>query len=45
MKRIGLRSGLAAAALMLCSLGSTFAQDAAKHPITFEDLIKMHRVG
>ena len=44
MKRIGLRSGLAAAALMLCS-GSAFAQQAAKHPITFDDMIRMHRVS
>jgi dipeptidyl aminopeptidase/acylaminoacyl peptidase len=44
MKRIGLRSGLAAAALMLCS-GSAFAQQAAKHPITFDDMIRMHRVA
>ena len=44
MKRIGLRSGLVAAALMLCS-GSAFAQQAAKHPITFDDMIRMHRVG
>jgi dipeptidyl aminopeptidase/acylaminoacyl peptidase len=44
MKRIGLRSGLVAAALMLCS-GSAFAQQAAKHPITFDDMIRMDRVG
>jgi dipeptidyl aminopeptidase/acylaminoacyl peptidase len=44
MKRIGLRSGLAAVALMLCSR-SAFAQQAAKHPITFDDMIRMHRVA
>src|SRR5882757_3759999 len=51
MNGIGLRSGLVAAALLLCSIsvigspGATPAQDAAKHPITFDDMIKMHRVG
>jgi dipeptidyl aminopeptidase/acylaminoacyl peptidase len=44
MKRMILRCGLAGALL----LGAGFilpAQEAAKHPITFDDLIKMHRIG
>ncbi len=46
MIRIGLRSGLVAAALTLCSLGiTTPAQEAAKHAVTFDDMIRMHRVG
>jgi dipeptidyl aminopeptidase/acylaminoacyl peptidase len=45
MRSIGLRSGLAAVILTLCTLGSTSAQEAAKHPLTFDDLIKLHRVG
>jgi dipeptidyl aminopeptidase/acylaminoacyl peptidase len=45
MNWIGLRSGLAAAALLLCSSGNALAQQAAKHPITFDDMIRMHRVS
>jgi dipeptidyl aminopeptidase/acylaminoacyl peptidase len=45
MKSIGLRSGLAAAALMLCSISRAPAQEAAKHALTFDDMIKLHRVG
>jgi dipeptidyl aminopeptidase/acylaminoacyl peptidase len=45
MNWIGLRSGLPAAALLLCSSGSALAQQAAKHPITFDDMIRMHRVS
>src|ERR1700719_925404 len=45
MIRIGLRSGWGVAALMLCALGGTGAQEAAKHPITFDDMIRMHRVS
>jgi dipeptidyl aminopeptidase/acylaminoacyl peptidase len=44
MKRMILRCGLAGVLL----LGAGFilsAQEAAKHPITFDDLIKMHRIG
>src|ERR1700681_1334944 len=42
--RITLRSGLAAATCLLCSAAPLRAQE-AKHPITFDDLIQMHRVG
>jgi dipeptidyl aminopeptidase/acylaminoacyl peptidase len=42
--RITLRSGLAAAAFLLCSAAPLFAQE-AKHPITFDDLIQLRRVG
>src|SRR5271170_193486 len=45
MKRIGLRSGLAAMILVLCGTPATIAQEAGKRPITFEDLIKLHRVA
>ena len=49
MKRIGLRNGLriglTAGAVILCSLGGGRAQEVAKHPITFDDMIHMHRVG
>jgi dipeptidyl aminopeptidase/acylaminoacyl peptidase len=45
MKRIGLRSGLAAAILLLCGSTGALAQDAGKHPITFEDMIRLHRVA
>jgi dipeptidyl aminopeptidase/acylaminoacyl peptidase len=45
MRSIGLRSGLVAATLTLCSLGSTLAQESAKHPLSFDDLIKLHRVA
>jgi len=38
------RSGLAAAALFLCSAASVLAQE-AKRPITFDDMIQLHRVG
>src|ERR1700731_4201465 len=38
------RSGLAAAACFLCSAASVLAQE-AKRPITFEDMIQLHRVG
>jgi dipeptidyl aminopeptidase/acylaminoacyl peptidase len=45
MNEISLRSGLLAATLTLCSHGATAAPDMAKHPITFDDMIKVHRVG
>ena len=49
MNGIGTRSGLVAAALVVCSASVTAspgpAPDTAKHPIGFDDLIKMHRVG
>jgi dipeptidyl aminopeptidase/acylaminoacyl peptidase len=44
MKRMILRCGLAGA-LLLSSGMILLAQEAAKHPITFDDLIKMHRIG
>src|ERR1700730_8630903 len=42
--RITLPSGRAAATFLLCSALPLFAQE-AKHPITFDDLIQLHRVG
>jgi len=42
--RITLRSGLTAAALLSCS-ATTFLAQEAKHPITFDDMIQMHRVS
>ena len=42
--RITLRCGLAAAALLFCSATTLLAQE-AKHPITFDDMIQMHRVS
>jgi dipeptidyl aminopeptidase/acylaminoacyl peptidase len=44
MKRIGLRSCLVSALLPACGI-TLAAQEAAKHPITFDDMIKMHRVA
>lgn len=44
MKRIVLRIGLVTAiAIQLCA--TLLAQEAAKHPIMFDDMIKMHRVN
>src|ERR1700756_987856 len=45
MIRIALRCGHAAAALILCTAAATLAQDAARHAITFDDMMQMHRVG
>ena len=45
MKRIGLRSGLAAAVLLLCGSDWTHAQEGGKRAITFDDMIKLHRVA
>jgi dipeptidyl aminopeptidase/acylaminoacyl peptidase len=45
MKRIGLRSGLAAVILVLFASAATNAQEAGKRPITFDDMIKLHRVA
>jgi len=49
MKRIRLRFGLrycvAAGLLVLCGTAHTNAQEAGKHAITFDDMIKLHRVG
>lgn len=42
--RITLRSSLAAAALFFCSATLLLAQE-ARHPITFDDMIQLHRVG
>ncbi|HEY6945774.1 MAG TPA: S9 family peptidase [Candidatus Acidoferrum sp.] len=44
MKRIFLRSGLVCA-LVLAFGFAIAAQEPAKHPITFDDMIKMHRVA
>ena len=44
MKGLLLRSALAGALTLTCGFASS-AQEAAKHPITFDDMIKMHRVS
>jgi dipeptidyl aminopeptidase/acylaminoacyl peptidase len=44
MKGPFLRSALASALVLACAFEIT-AQEAAKHPITFDDMIKMHRVA
>ena len=44
MKGIFLRSGLVCASVLAFGL-EIVAQDAAKHPLTFDDMIKMHRVN
>jgi dipeptidyl aminopeptidase/acylaminoacyl peptidase len=44
MKGLFLRSALASALTLACGFAST-AQEGAKHPITFEDMIKMHRIS
>jgi dipeptidyl aminopeptidase/acylaminoacyl peptidase len=49
MKRIRLRFGLrccvAVGLLVLCGTAGTNAQEAGKRPITFDDMIKLHRVA
>jgi dipeptidyl aminopeptidase/acylaminoacyl peptidase len=40
-----LRNATVAAAMILCCATNGHTQDAAKHPIAFEDMIQMHRVG
>jgi dipeptidyl aminopeptidase/acylaminoacyl peptidase len=45
MKRTGLRNSLAAAAVLLCAAAGVPAQEKAKHPIAFDDLIRLHRVS
>src|SRR6266851_4568904 len=45
MMRNVLRSGFLAAGLVLCCATNIFAQEAAKHAISFDDMIQMHRVG
>jgi dipeptidyl aminopeptidase/acylaminoacyl peptidase len=44
MERVRLRSGFVCAVLLCCCLGGR-AQEAAKHVISFDDLIRMHRVS
>ena len=44
MKIILLRCGFASALLLGCGLAIS-AQDEAKHPITFDDMIKLHRIA
>src|SRR5258708_39829706 len=41
----GLACGLLVGALSLTSAGSAKSQEAAKHALTFDDLIAMHRVA
>jgi dipeptidyl aminopeptidase/acylaminoacyl peptidase len=45
MKTIGLRNGLAAVMLVLCSAAGTKAQQGERRPFTFDDLIKIHRLS
>jgi hypothetical protein len=44
MKRISLRGIVVSALVLCCCLGGR-AQEGVKHPITFDDLIRMHRVS
>ncbi|MGB2589223.1 MAG: S9 family peptidase [Candidatus Acidiferrum sp.] len=44
MKRISLRCGVCLA-MLLAGVCSVKAQETAKHAITFDDMIRMHRVG
>src|SRR6516164_2421415 len=44
MKGLFLRSAFASALTLACGFASA-AQEAAKHPITFDDMIKMHRIA
>ena len=43
MKRASLRSGVVSVLFVCCCLTGR-AQEAGKHPITFDDMIRMHRV-
>src|SRR6202048_4890585 len=45
MMRTVLRSGLGAAGLLLSCATNILAQEAVKHAISFDDMIRMHRVG
>ena len=45
MKRTGLRNSLAVAAVLLCAAAGAPAQEKAKHPIAFDDMIHLHRVS
>src|SRR5260370_7280352 len=42
--RITLRTGLEAGAVLFCSATTLLAQE-GKHPITFDDMIQLHRVS
>ena len=44
MRSVILRCGIASA-LLMGALNSAPAQEAAKHPITFDDMIKLHRIS
>jgi hypothetical protein len=44
MNRVILRCSFASALLVTAAI-SAFAQDSSKHPITFTDMIGMHRVA
>ncbi len=44
MKGVIRRSGFVGA-LLLCGWNGVQAQEAAKHPITFDDMIKLHRIA
>ena len=44
MNRVTLRCSFASALLVIAAI-SAFAQDSSKHPITFTDMIGMHRVA
>ena len=45
MMRIRLRNGVRAAALLLCCTIGILAQDPGKRGITFEDMMRLHRVS
>jgi dipeptidyl aminopeptidase/acylaminoacyl peptidase len=45
MNRTALRSAPFVLAVIFCCARNAHAQDAGKHPITFEDMIQMHRVA
>src|SRR5437868_3691872 len=40
-----IRRSIISVLLFCCAVVATRAQDSTKHPITFDDLIQMHRVG
>lgn len=45
MRKNACRYGILLTALALCFATAANAQEAAKHPITFDDLISMHRIS
>ena len=45
MNRTALRSAIVTVGVIFCCTTLGHAQDAGKHPITFEDMIQMHRVA